>query len=186
MSEQQRYPAEARALFRYGVIAEAINLRLSPAERGRTARELAGRNWVTPEGTERSYSRTTIDRWLAAYAKDGLAGLRRLPRTDRAAPAPGRLAGRGGQAAKSGARPLVGQIVDIIARAHGVFLSERTVREHLRRAGLPARRCPWHRAGIRPFRGRPSQRDPGRRRAGRALRARPRVPGSKRAKRSCS
>ena len=28
------------------------------------------------------------------------------------------------------------QIVDIIARAHGVFLSERTVREHLGRAGL--------------------------------------------------
>ena len=42
------------ALFRYRVISEAASPRLSPAERGRLARELAARTWVTPEGTERS------------------------------------------------------------------------------------------------------------------------------------
>jgi putative transposase len=137
LSEQQRDPAEARALFRYSVIAEAINPRLSPAERGRIARELAGRAWLTPEGTERSYSRTTIDRWLRAYAKDGLAGLRRLPRTDKGNPRrQGHWLAEAAKLRRAVPARSSAQIVDIIARAHGVFLSERTVREHLRRAGL--------------------------------------------------
>lgn len=137
MRDQRRDPEEAQALFRYGVIAEAVNPRLSPAERGRVARELAGRAWVTPEGTERSYSRTTIDRWLSAYAKDGLAGLRRLPRIDRGRPrAQARWLAEAAKLRRAAPARSSAQIVDIIARAHGVFLSERTVREHLRRLGL--------------------------------------------------
>jgi putative transposase len=132
--------AEQLALFRYRVISEAASPRLSPAERGRLARELAARTWVSPDGTERSFSRTSIDRWIAAYAKDGLAGLAPVPRSDRGRPRADRQwleeAARLRRAvpARSAAR-----IVDIIGRVHGVWLSERTVREHLHRLGLSRR-----------------------------------------------
>lgn len=86
MAKENRDPAEVLATFRYAVIAEAARPRLSPAERGRLVRELAARTWVTPEGTERSFSRTTIDRWLRAYCREGLAGLAKLPRSDRGRP----------------------------------------------------------------------------------------------------
>ena len=129
--------AEAAGAVPLPVISEAASPRLSPAERGRLARELAARTWVTPDGTERQISRTSIDRWLAAYAKDGLAGLAPVPRSDRGRPRSGRqwldeaAKLRRAVPARSSA-----QIVDIIGRAHGVWLSERTVREHLHRLGL--------------------------------------------------
>lgn len=88
MADGHHDKAEELALFRYQVISEAASPRLSPAQRGRLARELAARSWVTPEGTERQISRTSIDRWLAAYTKDGLAGLAPVPRSDRGRPAP--------------------------------------------------------------------------------------------------
>jgi hypothetical protein len=43
-------PAEAIALHRFSVIAEATNPRLSPAERGRVVRDLARRVHVGPDG----------------------------------------------------------------------------------------------------------------------------------------
>ena len=122
MANEHHDRAEELALLRYRVISEAASPRLSPAERGRLARELAARPWVSPDGTERSFSRTSIDRWIAAYAKDGRAGrqwLEEAARLRRAVPARSST-----------------QIVDIIGRAHGVWLSERTVREHLHRLGL--------------------------------------------------
>jgi hypothetical protein len=60
--------AEATALFRYRVIAEAIGPRLSPADRGRLVRELARQLHEHPDGSQRQYSRGTLDRWIRAYA----------------------------------------------------------------------------------------------------------------------
>jgi putative transposase len=129
--------AEEVALFRFSVISEAISPRLSPAERGLIVRGLAARTWITPEGVERSLSRVTIDRWVLAYRRDGLDGLRPMPRADRGR---ARSQGRWFEEAARMRRALptrsAAQIVDAIARAHGVLLSERTVRAHLRRAGL--------------------------------------------------
>ncbi len=68
--------AEQVALFRFSVISEAISLSLTPAERGLIVRALAARTWTTPEGVERSFARVTIDRWVVAYRRDGLGGLR--------------------------------------------------------------------------------------------------------------
>jgi putative transposase len=137
MANEHHDKAEEMALFRYRVISEAAGAWLSPAERGRVARELAARTWVGPDGTERQVSRTSIDRWLAAYNKDGLSALAPVRRSDRGRPRGGRQwleeAARLRRAvpARSSAR-----IVDIIGRAHGVWLSERTVRGHLHRLGL--------------------------------------------------
>ena len=129
--------AEEVALFRFSVISEAVSPRLSPAERGLIVRALAARTWTTPEGVERCFARGTIDRWLVAYRRDGLGGLRPIPRSDRGR---ARSQGRWMEEAERMRRAIPtrssAKIVDGIARAHGVVLSERTVRAHLRRAGL--------------------------------------------------
>ncbi len=128
---------EEMALFRFGVISEAVSGRLTPAERGVIVRGLATRTWTTPEGVERSFSRETLDRWVAAYRRDGLGALAPVPRSDRGK---SRSQGRWLEEAARMRRAVPArsstQIVDAIARAHGVFLSERTVRAYLARAGL--------------------------------------------------
>lgn len=78
--------AEEVALFRYSVISEAISERLGPAERGMVVRALAGRTWVTPEGTERTFFRKTVARWVKAYRSHRLAGLEPVPRSDKGRP----------------------------------------------------------------------------------------------------
>src|SRR6266545_3124977 len=74
--------AEAVALFRSRVIAEAANPRLTAAERGRIVRALAASAHQHPDGTLRAYSRGTLDRWTVAYQARGLAGLRPVKRAD--------------------------------------------------------------------------------------------------------
>ena len=128
------------ALFRYSVISEALSERLVPAERGLIVRALAERSWTTPTGTERRISRGTIDRWIAAYRHHGLAGLAPVARSDRGRPRDQAaflaeaVVLRREVPARSAA-----QITDIIGRAHGVWLSERTVRAHLARQGVSRR-----------------------------------------------
>src|SRR5919204_4533171 len=75
-------PAEAGALFRYRVIAEATNPRLGPTERGRLVRELARHVHDHPDGSQRQFSRGTLDRWVRAYRERRLDGLRPQPRAD--------------------------------------------------------------------------------------------------------
>jgi len=74
---------ELVALFRYSVISEAVARRLSSTERGLVVRALASRSWASPEGEEHCYSRSTLDRWIAAYHRDGLAGLSPVGRADK-------------------------------------------------------------------------------------------------------
>lgn len=74
--------AEEIALFRFAVIAEVVNPRLSAAQRGLAVRALAERTWECPDGTTRTFSRTTLDRWVAAYRARGLGGLHPQPRAD--------------------------------------------------------------------------------------------------------
>ncbi len=141
MQEDKARKAEEVALFRYSVVSEAISERLGPAERGMVVRALAARTWVTPEGTERSFSRKTVDRWAQAYRAQGLAGLEPVARSDkgrRRAELATWLAEAARMRRELPARS-ASQIVDAIARAHGVALSERTVREHLQRLGLSRR-----------------------------------------------
>ena len=128
---------EQIALHRWAVIAEAAGDRLGPGERGALVRQIAGRAYVHPDGSSRTYSRGTIDRWLRAWRKGGLEALRPSPRADtgvvRAHPelfaeaAALRLELPGRSAA---------QIASILYHRHGITVSERTVRGQLRRAGL--------------------------------------------------
>lgn len=129
--------ADRIALHRWAVIAEATVDRLSPAERGMVVRRIAGQTHTHPDGSSRNYSRGTIDRWIRAWRQAGLVGLRPSERSDagtvRAHPelAEEAAALRLELPARSAA-----QIATILFHRHGVTVSERTVRDQLRRRGL--------------------------------------------------
>ena len=63
-------------LHRWAVIAEAASARLTAHERGAVVRQIAARPHAHPDGSARTYSRVTIDRWLRAWRAGGLAALR--------------------------------------------------------------------------------------------------------------
>jgi putative transposase len=129
--------AERIALHRFSVIAEAVNERLSASERGVAVRAAAGRRHSHPDGSERRYSRGTIDRWLRAWRTGGLEALKPALRADagtvRAHPelVDEACALRLELPSRSAA-----QIARIILARHGVKVAERTVRDQLRRRGL--------------------------------------------------
>src|SRR6266540_2472479 len=129
--------AEAVALFRYRVIAEAANPRLTAAERGRIVRALAAQPHQHPDGTLRAYSRGTLDRWIVAYQARGLAGLRPVKRADAGVVRrhPELL---GEAAALRSERPArsAAHIAEILRARSGITISERTIRAHLARKGL--------------------------------------------------
>jgi putative transposase len=128
---------EQVALHRWAVIAEAANGKLTARERGALVRQIAAHAHVHPDGSRRTYSRVTIDRWLRAWRAGGLDALKPADRSDtggvRAHPelfaeaAALRLELPGRSAA---------QIASILYHRHGIKVSERTVRGQLRRAGL--------------------------------------------------
>src|SRR5450755_636986 len=74
--------AEAIALWRYALIAEAVSPRLTASERGHLSRVIAARPYVDGDGRPCAVSRTTVDRWLRAYRERGLVGLRPTIRSD--------------------------------------------------------------------------------------------------------
>jgi len=127
---------EREALWRYGLIREAADERLTPRERGRLVRALAGRPVAHPAGELRSPARSTLDEWIRAYRSGGFEALKpakrrvepRTPREilDQAA------ALRREAPARTGA-----QIADILRRLHADDApGVRTVERHLRREGL--------------------------------------------------
>lgn len=131
---------EQIALHRYSVIAEAVSSRLSPTERGLVVRALSARPFVDPDGQERTYSRSTIDRWIALYKRDGLSGLAPVARVDKGR---GRvnpeLMAEAVRLRRAVPTRSAAQIGEIIHRAHGVVIAERTLREHLARSGVSRR-----------------------------------------------
>ena len=129
--------AEQIALFRYRVIAEPANPRLAPSERGRLVRTLARQAHEHPDGTMRTYSRNTLDRWIAAYQAQGLDGLRPVRRADAGAVRrhPELLSEAAALRAERPARSAA-HIAEILRARYGIVVSERTIRAHLRRRGL--------------------------------------------------
>src|SRR6266542_4101371 len=73
-------PREAIALFRYAVISDA---RIAPLTAIWMSMRLAGKlAHAHPDGSQWTYSRVTLDRWIRAYREQGLDGLRPPPRAD--------------------------------------------------------------------------------------------------------
>jgi putative transposase len=71
--EQPTRRAEDVALFRYALVREAADEKLSKAERGRTVRRLAETTHSGPDGSPVVVSRPTIDHWVRAYRSRGFA-----------------------------------------------------------------------------------------------------------------
>src|SRR5487761_1069575 len=129
--------AEAIALHRWAVIAEAANDRLTPAERGVLVRAAAGKTHAHPDGEDRRYSRNTIDRWIRVWKQGGLEALSPTPRADT-----GEVRAHPELFAEAAALRLevpsrsAAQIASILFRRHGITVSERTIRDQLHRRGL--------------------------------------------------
>src|SRR5262245_27989744 len=72
--------ARAIGLFRYSLIREAADRRLSTKQRGRLVRALAEREHEGPFGQPVRVSRTTIDRWIRDWRRGGFDALVPNPR----------------------------------------------------------------------------------------------------------
>jgi putative transposase len=72
--------AREAALFRYSLVQELAEAGITAAERGRRARELAGRAHDGPGGQAVRVSRGTLDRWRRAYESGGFDALVPSPR----------------------------------------------------------------------------------------------------------
>ncbi|MGH9215602.1 MAG: DDE-type integrase/transposase/recombinase [Acidimicrobiales bacterium] len=134
MTDEQ---AEAIALHRWAVIAEAADSRLGSAERGRVVRAAAARTHAHPDGSQRRYSRNTLDRWIRAWRSGGLEALRPVERADAGAVRdhPELFEEAAALRLELPARSAA-QIAEILWHRHGVRVAERTLRAHLRRRGL--------------------------------------------------
>jgi putative transposase len=129
--------AQAVALHRWAVIAEAASDRLEPAERGALVRTLAARPHSHPDGTTRHYSRATLDRWIRDWRRGGLDALRPETRSDTGAVrAHPELADEAAALRLELPSRSAAQIARILLARHGIRVAERTVRQQLARRGL--------------------------------------------------
>jgi len=70
------------ANFRFGLIAPLVTRKLDKGTRQRILTEIANQSYLTPEGECKRISVRTLERYIAAYQKDGLDGLRPRDRID--------------------------------------------------------------------------------------------------------
>ena len=70
------------ANFRYGLIAPLVIKSLEKGERQKILTELANQTFITPTGECKKISVRTLERYAAAYQKDGLTGLLPKKRKD--------------------------------------------------------------------------------------------------------
>jgi putative transposase len=71
----------ALALFRYRLIAEAVEAH--KGERAAILRKVAGEEHLYPDGQSMRVTLRTLQRWVARFRREKLAGLMRVPRKDK-------------------------------------------------------------------------------------------------------
>lgn len=79
MDEQQR---EEIATFRWSLIAPVLTQNLSPSERQRLLREIAGHPHEIPSSDKTRVGLRTLQRWVQAYRQHGFEGLKPHTRAD--------------------------------------------------------------------------------------------------------
>ena len=124
------------ALFRYSLIREAADARLSRRERGELVRSLATREHLGPAGESVRVSRDTLDRWIRAWRGGGFGALLPAPRPS-APRTPEEILTLACDLRREGPRRTAAQVAEILATTRGIAVSARTLQRHFARLGLP-------------------------------------------------
>ena len=124
-----RARAQDVALFRYRLIAPAIEPGLTGRQRGRLVRGIAGKVHAGPAGRGVQVSRKSLDRWIRAYRAGGFEALcpsprRVLPRTEAS------VLELASALKKENPERTAAQVARVIAAHGGWAPSERTLQRH--------------------------------------------------------
>ena len=124
-----RARAQDVALFRYRLIAPAIEPGLTGRQRGRLVRGIAGKVHAGPAGRGVQVSRKSLDRWIRAYRAGGFEALcpsprRVLPRTEAS------VLELAAALKKENPERTAAQVARVIAAHGGWAPSERTLQRH--------------------------------------------------------
>ena len=137
MDGQQERSARADrvAMWRWGVIRDAIDPELTAKQRGKVVRALAEEARPGPNGGVVTVSRETIDRWLRAWRAGGLMALRpsgrvSSPRT------PAEVLDMAAALKTERPERTAAQVRRVMLRVAGDAPSESTILRHWRRLGL--------------------------------------------------
>jgi transposase InsO family protein len=130
--------ARAVALFRYSLIREAADQRLSTEQRGRLVRELAAREHAGPFGEPVRVSRESIDRWIRRWRRGGFDAL--VPNPRRVSPrTPADVLGLAAALKKEVPARTAAQVAAILRTHAGWAPDERTLQRHFVRLELNTR-----------------------------------------------
>lgn len=86
MKTPSQDPAEAIALFRFGLIGKVQDLLQQPAPLKTALEHVAASSHLGPDGRERRVCARTLEDWWYAYAKGGFTALRPKARSDQGQP----------------------------------------------------------------------------------------------------
>ena len=168
---KRRQRAQQVALFRYQLICPALEPGLSTKQRGKVVRGIAGRSHDGPFGGQVRYSRDTLDRWIRRYRAGGFDALSPSIRQPGA-----RIDAQVFELAAALKRENPGrtaaQVMRILRASTGWAPSESTLLRHFHRLELMGPAAGQAR-GVRPVRGRRTERAVGRRRPARPEGRRP-------------
>ncbi|MDR1151375.1 MAG: helix-turn-helix domain-containing protein, partial [Bifidobacteriaceae bacterium] len=127
--------ADRMAMWRWGVIRDAIDPELTAKQRGLVVRRIAAQAHPAPNGGVRTVSRETVDRWVRAWRAGGLMALR--PSGRQSAPrTPAEVLAMAAALKRERPDRTAAQVRRVMVRICGDAPSESTLLRHFRRLGL--------------------------------------------------
>jgi putative transposase len=136
-TRQRAERARRIALFRYELIQDLIDGRLSCRQRGALVRELVGKEHDGPFGEKVAVSRPTLDRWCRWWRAGGFAAL--VPRPARVHPrTPAEVLDLAAAVKRENLHRTATQVARILRAQSGWAPSERTLQRHFERLELSA------------------------------------------------
>jgi transposase len=131
----RRLRAQEVGLFRYGLIADALDPGLTTKQRGRLVREIAGRVHPGPMWTPTRVSRASLDRWIRAHRAGGFQAL--VPAARRPVPqTPAEVLELAAALKKEAPGRTAAQVAVVLAAHAGFSPSARTLQRHFAALGL--------------------------------------------------
>lgn len=123
------------ALFRYALIREAADPKLSNGERGRLVRDLAAGSHVGPEGAAVRVGRSTVDEWIRAWRKGGFEALKPKPRAC-SPKVPKEVLDLAEALKREAPERTAAQVCQVLSVAVGWAPNPRTIQRHFHRIGM--------------------------------------------------